>query len=335
MLIVCLKRMCVLLGCLYLSACAINLSNVATFGDSMSSVAAETSTVLVNMPAACRQTLVLVSEQRRVVAAVQAALAERAKRPVISSEESAGLGNKQAHLTVFAQALETSEASLSDTCPGIESLMPALQGLSVVLSAYGSAIKSLAQDSFVTYNAELDVLPESLGRIPRPGHRSEALLTREQTESISALQKLLYEAAIHSYRQRKLEQVLDDRNRQAILAVVNALRQASAYYSPMLDIVQVKTVAVIDDARMLQREGLLLEPVGLQEFSIRMAGQAEAVKAKQDALRSYVALLDKVEPALDKTRWSLRNPADKELLSEVREFARTASEVERKLRKAF
>ncbi|WP_321964235.1 hypothetical protein [Paraburkholderia sp. J7] len=338
-------RSAIFLVCSLTSACTTNMTSVATFGDATASVATQTNAVLTKMPQGCRDNLALVTQERTLVESVLTAGGIASGKGLSPKNTGAATMNQasvqsaiQSHraaLDGMRAALQTAEESLAKSCEEMEALTPALAGLGTILSSYALGIKALAQDDFVTYKPELDKLPTSIGAIPRPGVPSETLLTKDQVASISDLQKLLYKAAIESYRQKKLKQVLDGNNEKVVVDLVDALRQVSTYYVGTLDSVKTSADALATDAKKLQQEGLLYEPIGLLEVNVRMQGFANATELKLDAVKEYVALLEKVQPAFEKARDSINTVPAQDIVAEVKDFAQSAYEVQQKMQKAF
>ncbi len=324
-----------------LGACATNMSNVATFGDATTAVAQQTTIVLPKVAPTCSELRSLIGEQRRIAAAAlahaeesqKAASAQAKGHPkhgarASSSQPSAA--DLQKSLSGYVASLTNIDSPMKQSCDRLTSFKPQLEALSASLASYATAIKALAQDEFVTYRPELDTLPKSIGAIPAG---KSTLLTSEQVDAISGLDALVYKAATESYRQAKLKDVLN--NDEPLIRVVNKLQDVTVKYSYELATLASQGGTAVANAKALQREGLLLEPIGVQEFAVRVQAQQALTKDREDALTAYAEVLKKVQPALEKVRDSVNHPPAKDLVAEVKDFAQAAYNVQQKLRDAF
>jgi hypothetical protein len=321
-----------LLGlCVLLPACATNMASVATFGDATASVSQQTTVVLTKMPESCMDLVGMSSELHEIGIS---ALSRRTAVPANAEAQRAAPSDiDRTKVTQLISALPAQQASLTASCSRLSQLTTAMQGVSGTLAAYATAIKALAQDQFVTYKPEFDSLPKVIGTIPKDA--THTLLTTEQVTALDGLQKLIYTAAIQSYRQTKLVEVLGGNNETAVVQVVAALRAVAVAYREQLELVQASITANVSAIRGLQGGGFLFEPIAQQEFAIRMNAQDRVNVARREALDQYVSVLDKVHPAFVKARESVTSAPTKDILLEIKDFAQSAYEVQQKMQKAF
>jgi hypothetical protein len=322
-------RIIALLTSLLATACATNMTNVATFGDATSTVAQQTNAVLTKIPQSCRDQLDLLSGQLALANSVIVPSASNtgafAPHTTYSAQQRLALGD-------YAQRLTAQQIQLASECERMATFTPVLQGMSSSLAAFASALTALAKDEFVTYKPELDSLTQSIAALPVEGNKP--LLDTAQVSALSGLQALIYKAATESYRQAKLTEVLDQ-GAAIMPGVVSALKSVSADYADALALVAQRAKAASEDAVAMRMAGLLYEPIAQQEFQYRLKLVEASAQARIDALKGYDALLDKVSPTLKAARDSVRHVPVHDVIAEVKAFAQQAYDVQQKLQKAF
>jgi len=74
------------------------------------------------------------------------------------------------------------------------------------------------------------------------------------------------------------------------------------------------------------------EPVAVAELSIRLKGNTQVSNDQKASIKQYIAVLDSMSNAFDA---ATEKPTAKELLPDVRDFAKQARNVYQSLAKAF
>lgn len=315
--------MCAGISCL-LAGCATNLSNVSTFANSASSVASETNTVFSNLPDTCTDFESLFRAEYNVGASALAH-AKTTGQKIDPMVEQAARG--------LVNGLKPVQAQVKDNCVRINKLTPALQLLNQALSNYASGLKSLSQDQFVTYNPALDSLPQSLAGFKNSDGSS--LISTSQVQAVDSLQKLIYSAAIQSYRQNKLASVLNNESSESVAKVVDALKTLASNYGTQLKSNQQLALQAKDLFSVLQSAGYYFEPIAQESISTEMAAMSAKSEAQQHALNQYVTLLDKLMPAFKAAQSSVQSPSEKDVAIEIKDFSKSAYDTAEALRKAF
>lgn len=319
----------VLLISILTAGCATNMTSVATFGDATSKVAEQTNAVLTKIPQSCLDQFDLLSGQAALATAVVAGPTGDA---AASARHTAYTAEQRGALRDYATRLTTQKPELAAACDRMAKFTPALQGMSASLAGFASALTALAKDEFVTYRPEFGALTQSIAALPL--HENKPLLNDKQVAAVNGLEALIYKAATESYRQRKLTEVLDQ-GVKIMPDVVKALQRVSSAYADDLVSVAERARASREDAKGMQKAGLLYEPIAQQEFTYRMQGVEAAAQARVDALRGYDALLDKLPPTLTAARDSVRHVPLQDVIAEVKAFAQDAYAVQQKLQAAF
>ncbi|TCW79590.1 hypothetical protein C5O80_28885 [Burkholderia sp. SRS-46] len=194
-------------------------------------------------------------------------------------------------------------------------------------------MKSLSQDQFVTYNPALDSLPQSLAGFKKPDGSS--LITTSQVQAVDSLQKLIYSAAIQSYRQKKLSSVLNDDTSKDVSRIVDALKNLAGDYMTQLKANQQLALQTKDFFSVLQSAGYYFEPIAQENISTDMAAMSVKNEAQQHALNQYVVLLDKLMPAFKAAQSSVQSPSEKDVAIEIKDFSKSAYDTAEALKKAF
>ncbi|MGY6122177.1 hypothetical protein ACW9YQ_17740 (plasmid) [Paraburkholderia strydomiana] len=307
------------------------MTSVATFGDATAAVAQQTTEVLPKMPQNCLDLRAVIAEQRLIGVA---ALSRSSPPKGASASSAQNYSDAQREkLSEFVKFLGSVDSQIKVLCARMSAFAPALELMSTSLANYGSAIKALAQDSFVTYRPEFDTLPKAIGAIPAGG--AKTLLTSAQVSAITGLQALIYKAATESYRQAKLKEVLDKRNQVVLMNVVTELQKVTANYAYLIYLLGDQEKAAAENGQALETQVFLFEPIAVQEYAVRMSVQRDATQARMDALNGYGDVLRKVQPAFEKARESIDSVSAKDVAIEVKDFAQSAYSVQKKLRDAF
>ncbi|MBN3820221.1 hypothetical protein G3N57_28225 [Paraburkholderia sp. Se-20369] len=308
----------------FLAGCATNLSSVSTFANSASSVASETNTVFSSLPDTCTDFESLFRAEYNVGSSALAH-AKTTKQKIHPAIEQAAQN--------AVNGLQPVRQQVRDNCTRIEKLSPALQLLNQALSNYASGLKSLSQDQFVTYNPALDSLPQSLAGFKKPDGSS--LITTSQVQAVDSLQKLIYSAAIQSYRQKKLSSVLNDDTSKEVSRIVDALKNLAGDYMTQLKANQQLALQTKDFFSVLQSAGYYFEPIAQENISTDMAAMSVKNEAQQHALNQYVVLLDKLMPAFKAAQSSVQSPSEKDVAIEIKDFSKSAYDTAEALKKAF
>ncbi|QIE30212.1 hypothetical protein [Caballeronia sp. SBC2] len=320
-------EICLLAALVLLTAgCATNLTDVATFANSTATVTAETSTVFAVLPDTCIDFESLYKAEYDVgtsaLAHANTTKPKAAINPAVAEAAQNTINN-----------LKPIEQQVSANCSRIKNLTPALQLLNQALANYASGLKNLSQDQFVTYNPAFDNLPQSLANLK--GSNGTPLVTAKQVQAVDGLQKLIYSAAIQSYRQKKLSQVLNEASGEAVTTVVDALKALASDYETQLMANQQLAEQVQDLFVLLQDAGYYFEPIAQESESTQLTAISQKNKAQQEALNDYVMLLNKVMPAFKAAQSSVESPSKKDVAVEIKDFAKSAYDAGEAIKKAF
>lgn len=215
----------------------------------------------------------------------------------------------------------------SANCADLGKVLDAIAGVNKVLGNYGKALGDISQDTFINYDSDVNTLQTILKSLP-PAQQP----TQDQITAVSGLAGWVASLAIQEDREKAIQAAMVGNNGQMktnFHNVVALLKQLSTQYSDGLDTNARITQAILG---RVSHDFVNTEPVAVAELSLRLKGNTQVSNDQKTAIKQYVSALDAMSKAFDA---ATEKPTAKELLPDVRDFAKQARSVYQSLAKAF
>ena len=232
-----------------------------------------------------------------------------------------------ADITALVQETESlpGVGSLGDAnCAKLDKILAGIVGVNQVLGNYGQALADIAQDSFINYDSDVGTLSGILNQLP------PRLASPEQIAAVGQLAGFVASLATEHDREKAIRAAMAGPAMQGNFHQVSSLLKSLAkQYGQGLEQRAATTNSIL---RVVRHDFGPAEPVAVAELSLRLAPLAHVSEAQTTALRSYQAALDGMDKAFDA---ALAKPTAKQLLDDVKDFARQARSVAKALATAF
>jgi hypothetical protein len=215
----------------------------------------------------------------------------------------------------------------SDNCAGQGKVLDAIAGVNKVLGNYGRALGDISQNTFINYDSDVNTLQTILQNLPAAQQP-----TQDQIAAVSGLAGWVSSLVTREDREKAIKDAMVGNNGEMktnFHKVVALLKQLAMQYSDELD--ANAKITKLSLARVSHDYGAT-EPVAVAELSIRLAGNSQVSNDQKAAIKQYVTSLDAMSKAFDA---ATEKPTAKELLPDVRDFAKQARNMYRSLAKAF
>lgn len=215
----------------------------------------------------------------------------------------------------------------SANCADLDKVLEAIAGVNKVLSNYGKALGDISQDTFINYDSDVSSLQTILKSLP-PAQQP----TQDQIAAVSGLAGWVTSLVTKEKRDKAIKDAMVGNNGEMktnFHNVVALLKQLATQYSEGLDINAQITKSSLN---LVSHEYKDIEPVAVAELSIRLKGNTQVSNDQKASIKQYVAVLDSMSNAFDA---ATEKPTAKELLPDVRDFAKQARNVYQSLAKAF
>jgi hypothetical protein len=309
-----------------LAACTHNVANIRTFAASAQVVTGDTSDIVLADEANCEQKNALLDEFKHLMG-----------DPL------------EIDALPCAELTKAGEAILVET---------------KALQAYAQALNSVAQDQFVTADADGDTLTKTL--------QGTKVVTAPVATAVGSLFSLVETAALSGYRQRELTKVMTGQSAADLKTVMASYTVLVAQYSGSLDRAM-RNIDLMEGALQHQEEvrekqekrwnELLLklaqedkkesrkeliqelqsireqyespEPVAVSEMKIRLTAIQLDLRAKSSAVEDFGKAVAALNPAFDAAVKDLEHPSLKDFYADVKAFASQVKDAHDKLKKAF
>lgn len=215
----------------------------------------------------------------------------------------------------------------SANCADLGKVLDAISGVNTVLGNYGKALGDISQDTFINYDSDAPTLQTMLRSLPTRQQPKQ-----EQIAAVSGLAAWVASLATQEKREQAIQDAMVGNNgemKDNFHKTVGLLKQLAAHYAEGLD-----TNARITkmSLNLVAHEYGATEPVAVVEMSIRLAGNTVVSNNHKEAIKQYLTALDAMSNAFDA---ATEKPGVKELLPEVRNFAKQARTMYQSISKAF
>lgn len=215
----------------------------------------------------------------------------------------------------------------SANCDGLGKVLDAISGVNKVLGNYGKALGNISQDTFINYDSDISTLQSIFKSLPAAQQP-----TQDQITAVSGLAGWVASLVTQEKREKAIKDAMVGNNGEMktnFHNVVTLLKQLATQYSDGLDTNARITKSSLN---LVAHEYGATEPVAVAELSLRLAGNTKVSIDQNAAIKQYVNALDAMSKAFDA---ATEKPTTKELLPEVRDFAKLARSVYQSLAKAF
>ncbi len=279
-----------------LAGCANNYTNVRTFAQATTSITQATPVLLADNKLSCVRSQQLAEEVLTVL--------------------------KNPDATQYAEEYRT-------ICDERENKLQPIVELNVVLNNFSTAVESLARDDFVTGKPEADAASNFLSNMGKLGAFE---LSSGQVSAVTGLVQFVTNAMLNSERQGVLGKAFSAENQQNLQSVIAALGKAGDFYINDLRSEKILIGLVSNE---IEHKLSASESLAVSEFKLRLRGQRDLVEARMNAVRQYQQALVKLKDAIAPAAQSINQPDNREILREIKDFARQAYDVNRQFRAAF
>ncbi|MGH7032804.1 MAG: hypothetical protein ACREFL_03650 [Stellaceae bacterium] len=266
-----------------LAGCGTNPANVRTLASTIQTVTSDTPNIVAADKASCRQNAALQDEYKNL--------------------ENQTLAPLQ--------------------CGQLAAVLDSLLELNKALQAYGAALNSMAQDQFVTADADSNAVTGSLQTLE--------VVPAPVVAAVGSLFSLVETAALQGYRQHELAKAMTGQPAAAFKTVMAAYVRLGDQYAGALERQQSNTTLI---SNAIVHDYSHTEPVAAAEMSIRLAALHDDVANRAAAIKDFAAAVAKVDPAFDAAAQDLTNPSPKEIYTAVKAFAAQVKDTHDKLKAA-
>jgi hypothetical protein len=279
-----MTRSLAMVPALLLMAACSNYANVRTFAGSLQVVTTDTATIVAADEASCAQNSALQAEY---------------------------------------VMLEHQQLALPD-CAKLRNTLSAILIESQALQAYGAALATLAQDQFVTSDAD--------AKAATAGLSATGLVQAPVVTAVSTIFGFVETAALEGYRKGKLLDAMTGANADAFKTLVASFDVLSKQYAVALR-GQIANIDIISNV-FAHNHGAT-EPLATMEVKLRLATLKASIAAKAAALKDFNDALAKLDPAFDAAADDTGHPSDREIYESIKTFAGKAKTVHAAVLKAF
>jgi len=281
---------------LSLFGCSKNYTNVRTFADATTSVTQATPALLTDNQQSCWRSQRLTQQM----------------------------------LTVIKSDFEAKySADYKAICESRGKKLKPIADINTVLSNFSGAISSLAKDDFVTGKPEAENATNFLTSMGKLGAFE---LTSDQISAVTKISQFVTNAMLNSERQSSLSKAFSQENQKNLKEIISALQKASGFF--LLDLVSETETICLISTEMARNRGNE-EVLALSEFKDRLASQIEIIEAKKIAITKYSEALLKLSEAIAPAAKSIQNPGNKEILTEIKNFAQQAYDLNKLFKTEF
>jgi hypothetical protein len=215
----------------------------------------------------------------------------------------------------------------SANCTGAGKVLDAIAGVNKVLANYGKALGDVSQDTFINYDSDVSTLQGILKSLP-----ADYQPTADQITAVSGLAGWVASLVTEEKRERAIKDATVGNNGEMTTNfhnVVALLQHLATNYSDGLE----ANAQITKDFLILIPPAYgANEPVAVEELKNRLAGNTQVSDDQKAAIKQYVSALQTMSKAFDA---ATAEPTAKELLPEVRDFAKQARSVYQSFAKAF
>jgi hypothetical protein len=211
-------------------------------------------------------------------------------------------------------------------CEDLGKTLDAISALNTLLSNYGKALGNISQDTFTDYDSDEQGLKAVLQSLPAAQQPTQA-----QMDAVRELAGWLASLATQAQREKAVKAAMVGKNgemRENFHITVALLRKLATQYSDGLERMANVTRMSLS---LVEHDYAATEPVAVAEMKVRLSGSSHVSDEHKEAVRQYIAALDAMTKAFDA---AAEKPAAREMLAEVRDFARQARNVYQSVSKA-
>ena len=212
-------------------------------------------------------------------------------------------------------------------CDELDKVLNAIEGINTVLANYGQALNDISDNKFINYDSDVNSLKGVFKSLPAAQQP-----TQVQINAVSGLAGWVASLATQKKRDEAIKDAMDGKNgemKNNFHTVVSLLKQLNEQYSEGLEINAKITTSSLNLVSHFYKE---TEPVAVAELSIRMAKNTNVSSDQKAAVKQYENALDGMSNAFDAVN---KKQTTKELLSEVRDFAKQSRSMYQSISKAF
>ncbi|MGA8863255.1 MAG: hypothetical protein WB444_05540 [Gallionella sp.] len=212
-------------------------------------------------------------------------------------------------------------------CTELDKTLKAIEGINTVLANYGQALNDISQSTFINYDSDVTSLKGVLNSLP-----AAQKPTQDQINAVSGLAGWIASLATEEKRDEAIKDAMEGNNgemRDNFHKVVSLLKQLNDQYSEGLEINAKITQSSLNLVSHFYGNS---EPLAVAEHSLRVAANTTVSADQEAAVKQYDKALDGMSNAFDAAS---KNQTTKELLTEVRDFAKQARTMYQSVSKAF
>lgn len=212
-------------------------------------------------------------------------------------------------------------------CDELDKGLNAIEGVNSVLVNYGMALNDVSDNKFVNYDSDVNSLKGVFKSLP-----SDRQPTQDQINALSGLAGWVASLATQEKRDKAIRDAMDGNNgemKNNFHIVVNWLKQLNQQYAELLEINAKISTNNLNLVKYYYKDS---EPVAVAELSIRMASSTTVSNEQSAAVIQYEKALDGMSNAFDAVN---KKQTTKELLTEVRDFAKQSRSMYQLVSKAF